>query len=89
VIFLSGDRHISEFSKTKISGVSYPIIDFTSSGLTHSYSNFSTEPNRYREGEVVSSTSYGTLELDLDKNEVVFKMMGDNNEVQQQLKQSY
>jgi alkaline phosphatase D len=89
VIFLSGDRHISEFSKTKISGVSYPIIDFTSSGLTHSYSNFSTEPNRYREGEVVSSTSFGTLELDLDKNEVVFKMMGNNNEVQQQLKQSY
>jgi len=34
VMILSGDRHISEFSKTKIEGVSYPLIDFTSSGLT-------------------------------------------------------
>ncbi len=89
VIFLSGDRHISEFSKTNIDGLNYPVIDFTSSGLTHAYSNFSGEPNPFRAGEVVSTTSFGMLEIDLEGKEVTFKMMGDNGEVLQQLKQSY
>ena len=40
VILLSGDRHISEFSKMQVKGLSYPLIDFTSSGLTHSYTSY-------------------------------------------------
>ena len=63
VIILSGDRHISEFSKTTIDGVDYPLIDFTSSGMTHSYSSFDGEPNQYREGEVVSDLSFGILKI--------------------------
>jgi len=35
VMILSGDRHISEFSKSTPDGLDYPLIDFTSSGLTH------------------------------------------------------
>src|SRR5690606_31116833 len=41
---ISGDRHISEFSKTQIDGMNSPLVDFTSSGLTHVYSGFSGEP---------------------------------------------
>ena len=89
VIILSGDRHISEFSRTNLSNMPYPLIDFTSSGLTHSYSNFKEEPNRFRVGDVVSSTSFGILELDLNNKEAHFKIMGENGSVLQELKQAY
>ena len=89
VVLLSGDRHISEFSKTDIAGLSYPLIDFTSSGLTHSYSSFSGEPNQHRVGEVVSDKSYGIINLYIQDKAAEFKMMGDNGEVLQELKQRY
>ena len=89
VIILSGDRHISEFSKTDVAELPYPLIDFTSSGLTHSYASFSGEPNKHRVGEVVSDKSYGVITFDFDKKEVDLKMMGDNGTVLQELKQSY
>ena len=89
VVLLSGDRHISEFSKTDIVGLSYPLIDFTSSGLTHSYSSFSGEPNQHRVGEVVSDKSYGIINLYIQDKAAEFKMMGDNGEVLQELKQRY
>ncbi len=89
VMILSGDRHISEFSKTNLPNLSYPLLDFTSSGLTHSYSDYTFEPNNYRVGEVVSVPSFGLIYLSLPKKEVHFKIMGENGEVFQELKQSY
>ncbi len=89
VILLSGDRHISEFSKIQVDNLAYPIIDFTSSGMTHSYSSYSGEPNPYRIGEVVSTTSFGILEINLVTKEVHFKIMGEDGMVYQELKQSY
>lgn len=89
VVFLSGDRHISEFSKTTIKGLSYPLVDFTSSGLTHSYTSFKEESNPYRVKEVVSIPSYGYLALDLKSKNVVMRIMGNNGVILQELKQSY
>lgn len=89
VMVLSGDRHISEFSKTKVQGMNYPLIDFTSSGLTHAYSKFSGEPNPFRVGEVVSTESFGILEFDFSKGEVVFKMLGDGGAILGELRESY
>ncbi|MBO0341592.1 alkaline phosphatase D family protein [Flagellimonas profundi] len=89
VIILSGDRHISEFSRADVVGLSYPLVDFTSSGLTHSYSSFSGEPNQYRVGEVVSDKSYGVITFDFDKKEADMKMKGDNGVLLQELKQRY
>ena len=89
VIVLSGDRHISEFSRTKIEGLSYPLIDFTSSGLTHAYSNFSSEQNPFRVGEVVSTESFGVLKFDFDTGVVLFKMVGDKGEELESLQQAY
>lgn len=89
VIILSGDRHISEFSRANISGLPYPLVDFTSSGLTHSYSSFSGEPNKYRVGEVVSDKSYGIIDLYFNDKEAHMKIMGDNGAVLQGLKQTY
>lgn len=89
VIILSGDRHISEFSRADIDGLSYPLVDFTSSGLTHSYFSFSGEPNKYRVGEVVSDKSYGIINLNFEDREAEFRIMGDNGVVLQALKQTY
>lgn len=88
-IILSGDRHLSEFSKKEENGLAYPLIDFTSSGLTHSYSNFQGEPNKFRVGKVVSEKSFGILKFDFLKNKVTMQMRGENNILQQELIQSY
>jgi len=88
-IILSGDRHISEFSKIENDSITYPLIDFTSSGLTHSYSNFIGEPNQFRVGEVVSEKSFGILKFDLKDNTVIMQMRGENNKLQQELIQGY
>ncbi|NIJ43911.1 alkaline phosphatase D [Wenyingzhuangia heitensis] len=89
VILLSGDRHISEFSKLEREGIAYPLIDFTSSGLTHASFNFKGEPNTLREGEVVHTLSFGVLEFDFDHKKVTMQMRGDHNEVQQEIVQVY
>lgn len=89
VLLLSGDRHISEFSINSIDGLNYPLIDFTSSGLTHAYSNFKGEPNPYRVGKVVSQISFGLLKFDFKNRTIHMEMRGDNNHILQQLSQRY
>lgn len=89
VILLSGDRHISEFSKTKVKNLDYPLIDFTSSGLTHAYSGFSGEENPYRVGEVVFTESFGVLNFDFEKRKVEFQILGDNGQVLEETEQMY
>ena len=89
IIILSGDRHISEFSRKEVNGLSYPLIDFTSSGLTHSSTNFSGEPNPFLVGEVVTAKSFGTLTFDFKMKQVNFKIFGNDGEVLEELKQKY
>ena len=83
LLFLSGDRHISEFSQTKIEGFDYPLVDFTSSGLTHVYSSFSGEPNQFRKGEVISELSFGLVKFNFEKQEILLEMRGEENRLQQ------
>ncbi len=89
VAILSGDRHISEFSQTEVEELAYPLIDFTSSGLTHTYTSYSGEPNPYRVGEVVFIVNFGTLDFDFEKKEIIFKLVGDNGTVLGTLEQKY
>ena len=51
----------------------YPLIDFTSSGLTHSYTDFSGEYNPYRVGDVVFDKSFGLLQFNFKTKEVAMK----------------
>lgn len=88
-IILSGDRHISEISKKEIDGLPYPIIDFTSSGLTHSYTDFKGEPNKYRLGNVVSKMSFGIVNFDFKTNAVTLEIRGENNVVFETYTQNY
>ena len=89
VFFISGDRHISEFSRKEIDGLNYPLWDFTSSGLTHSYSNFSGEPNPFRMGAVESGKSFGLLRIDTDQMKVNFQICGQEGRVLQEFTQFY
>ena len=88
-IILSGDRHISEFSSKNILGLSYPLLDFTSSGMTHSYTSFKSEPNKFRIGNVVSDKSFGLLKFNFSKKEVQLEMRGDNNTLFESYTQIY
>ncbi|KUO69521.1 MAG: alkaline phosphatase [Lutibacter sp. BRH_c52] len=88
-IILSGDRHISEVSKKEIDGLPYPLIDFTSSGLTHSYTDFKGEPNKYRLGNVISKKSFGILNFDFKNNAITFEIRGENNDIYETFTQNY
>lgn len=89
VILLSGDRHISEFSRLEADTLRYPIVDFTSSGLTHVYSSYSGEPNPYRVGEVVARQSFGLLRLSPQTGMAQMEIVGDSSQVLASLQQQY
>ncbi|MGB5508899.1 alkaline phosphatase D family protein [Robiginitalea sp.] len=89
VIVFSGDRHISEFSRTDSRPLSYPLVDFTSSGLTHAYRAFKGEPNPFRIGEVISVESFGWVTLDISNRRATFQIRGDGNKVLLELSQTY
>lgn len=89
VIVLSGDRHISEFSRANYKGMANPLIDFTSSGLTHAYNGFTGESNPYRVGEVVFTESFGVLKFDFSAKNVDFEIIGDNGVVLEKLEQVF
>lgn len=63
VIIVSGDRHIAEFSKMELPGMKYPLIDFTSSGITHTWSESWEELNKYRVGDLVIQKTFGVLKI--------------------------
>ena len=79
-ILLSGDRHISEVSKIELEGLGYPLYEFTSSGLTHTWSANvpRPEPNQYREGEMVIKKSFGMMHFDWKDTVVEVKLEARN-----------
>lgn len=83
-ILLSGDRHISEFSKLEVAGLDYPLYDFTSSGLTHVYSSFTSEPNKYRVGEVIHSKSFGLIKFNFKAQQLQLEMISTTDGALQQ-----
>lgn len=63
-ILISGDRHIHEISVLEDDALDYPLVDITSSGLTHSWENFSGEVNSLRHGEVFGGLGFGLIQID-------------------------
>jgi alkaline phosphatase D len=78
---ISGDRHIGTFSSKKIANLNYPLVDFTSSGLSHAYSNFSGEENPYQVGKVVAEKNFGLLQFDFENNRVIMQIRGLENKL--------
>jgi alkaline phosphatase D len=64
VIFLSGDRHWSEFSKVT-ENAPYPLYDFTSSSLNQIHPRGTPTDNRFRVSEsTYHKENFGEIEID-------------------------
>ena len=80
-IILSGDRHMSEFSKIEIEGLPHPLYEFTSSGLTHTWSQARQEENKHRIGKLIISKNFGIIEIDHSNLDIKLKVYGSENVV--------
>jgi alkaline phosphatase D len=80
-IILSGDRHIAEFSKINLEGLDHPLYEFTSSGLTHTWSNPRDEPNAHRIGELIIAKNFGIIDIAHSNEDITVKLQtyGDEN----------
>lgn len=90
LLILSGDRHMTEVSKMEMPGLSYPLYDFTSSGMTHIRSGLS-ETNKYRVGELIIKKNFGILKIHWvnDKPVVTMQARGPKNELYQEIVVKY
>jgi len=62
VVIISGDVHWCEYSEIRDSGLPWPLIELTSSGLTEVWTAIS--PNRHRVGEAFAVANYGLIDID-------------------------
>jgi hypothetical protein len=67
VLIISGDRHCAEYSKIELPGLGYPLYDFTSSGLTHSWPGYREELNTHRVGPLIAERNFGLIRINWDK----------------------
>jgi len=91
LIIISGDRHIAEVSKIDLPGLSYPLYDFTASGLTHTWGMYWDEPNRYRVDSLIAAKNFGLIIVDWQgKNPLVtLEVRGEQNELIQEISVDY
>jgi alkaline phosphatase D len=84
VVFLTGDRHLSEISKLPAGhadGVGYPLFDVCSSSLnapsgnfTKSRVRFANEVNSYRVGLTYFDVNFGTVLIDWEPADPVVRL---------------
>ena len=85
VVFLSGDRHISEMACLKRGNPATELVEVTSSSLTHSWTSYPGEPNRHRIREVYSENNSGTAEIDWKNRSIRFAIRDTNGSAQRSL----
>ncbi len=71
-ILISGDRHLAEFSLIELPVTKKPLLEITSSGLTHHYNGFTEEANRWRVGPPMPVLNFGLLTIQKSKDKVTF-----------------
>ncbi|MGF1529951.1 MAG: alkaline phosphatase D family protein [Puniceicoccaceae bacterium] len=65
LFILSGDRHITEFSRLNLAhSPNGELWEYTSSGLTHPWAKLKQEPNRFRVGDFINQHNFGWIEID-------------------------
>ncbi|MBS1951356.1 MAG: Phosphodiesterase/alkaline phosphatase D-like protein [Cytophagales bacterium] len=86
VLIISGDRHMAEFSKMNVVGLPYPLYDFTSSGITHTWSMKWIEENKYRVGKLVIEKTFGLIKVNWQKKkiDITLQIRGQNDALYQQ-----
>lgn len=89
IMILSGDRHMAEFSLTKLEGLSYDLVDFTTSGLTHTFPDSPPSPNRFREGKEIKDLNFGVLRIDFKNTAIQMEIRGKDNVLLEEFKVQY
>lgn len=89
ILIVSGDRHLAEFSVDSEAELPYDLVDFTTSGLTHTYPDSPDTPNRYRVGELIKDLNFGVLKFDFEGQKVHLEVRGINNEILEDLDVQY
>ncbi len=82
VILLSGNVHFAEISKVETK--TYPLFEFTSSGLTHNNHKYPKAKNSYRVTGPYDRLNFGLIEIDWNKMPsplITFKAIGINGTV--------
>jgi len=89
ILLLSGDRHLAEIAVNYNSGLDYPLVDFTASGLTHTWIDSATEANAYRVSNVIKHLNFGVLRFDFENKRVTFQIRGKDNFLFEEFTQQY
>lgn len=72
VVMLSGDRHIGALYR-ETQGTPYPLVELTSSGMTHPWAQASEAgPNRL--GDLVRELHFGLVDIDWERRRVVLSL---------------
>lgn len=79
-VIISGDRHIGEISKIELEDYG-PVVEITSSGLTHAYTKFTSENNQHRVGKVCPVLNFGVIKVDWNTQNPILsiELRGENN----------
>jgi len=88
VVFLSGDRHIAEFSRVVHEASGEELLEVTASSMTHSWKSFPGEANRHRIDSVYSENNFGTIEIDWDEGVASLQIRSEVGEVVREMKVS-
>lgn len=72
VIFVSGDVHWAEISRRDVEG-GYPLYDVTASGINQDWP--STEPNKYRVGELIPDNHIGMIDIDWEDGGIALQIV--------------
>lgn len=89
IFFVSGDRHLGEISVNREVSLPYPLVDFTTSGLTHTYLKYGTEGNEFRVSNIIKRLNFGILRFDFEKQQVTFELRGRDNFLFESYTQQY
>jgi alkaline phosphatase D len=81
VVFISGDRHVTEISCDKGPGTPYAMWDFTSSGMNEGGNRLISEPNTHRVGESRRTANYGLFTIDWKTKTLTCTTRGKQGEV--------
>ena len=89
IFFVSGDRHMAEISVNLEVPLPSPLVDFTSSGLTHTWPTYGTEGNEYRVSNIIKRLNFGVMHFDFKTKRVTFEIRGRDNFLYEQFQQQY
>jgi alkaline phosphatase D len=77
VVLLSGDRHFAEISMINNPVDGTPLVEMTTSGMTHVWNAYPGEKNSLRVGEEFVALNFGTAEIDWQARKIVLSIRDD------------